>query len=388
MGGTRKRDYYSVLGVNKSASKEEIKKAYRKLAMQYHPDRNPDNKEAEAKFKEASEAAEVLLDDQKKTIYDQYGHEGLDASAQSGGGRGGFSGGGFYSSDVFSDIGDIFGDIFGDLGGGGRRRSGSQGRRKEKGRNLEVSIDLSFEEAAFGCEKKIEINRAISCEQCNGSGAKSGSSATTCQSCAGHGQVRRQQGFFTIAQTCPSCNGEGQVIKDKCPSCYGEGIKKKKVDIEVKVPAGIDNEQRLKLGGEGDASSNGGPNGDLYVLVHIKAHNIFEREEFDVLCTVPISFSQAALGCELEVPSLGGKVMVKVPAGTQSGKKMRLKGKGIARLGSSSFGDQIITIQVETPTELTSQARELFEKLRELETNSKSHPLSDGFFSKMKDLFT
>lgn len=387
MGGTKKRDYYSVLGVTKSTSKEDIKKAYRKLAMQYHPDRNPNDKEAEAKFKEASEAAEVLLDDQKKTIYDQYGHDGLDASA--GGGRGGFSGGGgFYSSDVFSDIGDIFGDLFGDFSGGSSKRRSSGGRRKEKGRNLEVSIDLTFEEAAFGCEKKIEINRAVSCDQCSGTGAKSGSGPTTCSSCGGQGQIRRQQGFFTLAQTCPSCNGAGEVIKDKCGTCYGEGVKKKKVDIEVKVPAGIDKEQRLKLSGEGDSSSNGGPSGDLYVLVHIKEHKIFEREDFDVLCTVPISFSQAALGCELEVPSLGGKVMVKVPQGTQSGKKMRLKGKGIAKLGTSGMGDQIITIQVETPTELSSQARELFEKLRELETNGKSNPISDGFFSKMRDLFT
>lgn len=393
MGGSRKKDYYSVLGVDKSASKEDIKKAYRKLAMQYHPDRNPNNKEAEAIFKEASVAAEVLLDDKKKSIYDQYGHDGLDAAANGGGPGGGFpGGGGFYSSgDVFSDLGDIFGDIFGDMGGGSRRRGGggAQGRRKEKGRNLEVTLNLSFEEAAFGRDKKMEITRAVSCDTCNGSGAKAGSGPTTCGTCGGQGQIRRQQGFFTIAQTCHVCKGSGEMIKDHCQTCQGEGLKKKKVEIEVKIPAGIDNGQRLKLSKEGDAGPNGGPSGDLYILVQIEPHKIFEREEFDVLCTVPISFSQAALGCEMEVPSLGGKVMVKFPAGTQSGKKMRLKGKGIAKLGHGGLGDQIITVHVETPTQLSNQTRELFEKLRELENDStSSNPISEGFFSKVKDLFT
>lgn len=372
-----KRDYYEILGVQKNSSKDEIKKAYRKLAMQYHPDKNPDNKEAEAKFKEASEAAEVLLDDDKKGRYDQFGHAGVN-------GQGGFGGGGFQQGD-FGDFGDIFGDIFGDmLGGRGRGRGGRRSTGRP-GDDLQMGIDVDFSEAAFGTEKTISLTKNVKCDTCNGSGAKAGSSPTTCDYCNGHGEVRRQQGFFTVSSTCPKCNGSGQMIKDPCGTCHGQGKKKKKVDLQLKVPAGIDQGQRLKLSGEGDSGSNGGPNGDLYVVINIRPHEIFERDEFDVHCTVPISFSKAALGAEMEVPTLSGKVALKIPAGTQSGVKMRLKGKGIQRLGGYGVGDQIVTVQVETPTKLSSEQKELFQRLAEVEDNS--NPMSRGFFDKVKDLF-
>lgn len=373
-----KRDYYEILGIQKNTSKDDIKKAYRKLAMQYHPDRNPGNAEAEAKFKEASEAAEVLLDDEKKARYDQFGHAGMNG-AQGFGGAGGFQG-------DFSDFGDIFGDIFGDMLGGGRGRGRGRGRSGGRpGDDLQMEMEIDFAEAAFGTEKTITLTKNIKCDTCNGTGAKTGSAPTSCDYCHGHGEVRRQQGFFTVATTCPKCQGSGQMIKDPCGTCHGSGKKKKKVDLQVKVPAGIDDGQRLKLSNEGDAGSNGGPNGDLYVVVRIKQHEIFERDEFDVHCTVPVSFSQAALGCELEVPTLSGKVALKIPAGTQAGVKMRLKGKGIQRLGGYGIGDQIVTVHVETPTKLSNEHKEIFKRLSELEATS--NPMSRGFFDKVKDLF-
>ena len=371
-----KRDYYEVLGVQKGASKDDIKKAYRKLAMQYHPDRNPNNPEAEAKFKEASEAADVLLDDAKKSRYEQFGHAGV--NGQQGGGQG---------SGDFGDFGDIFGDIFGDMLGGGRRRGGGGGGRSRgrPGDDLQMGIDIEFAEAAFGCEKTISLTKNVKCETCLGSGAKAGSSPSTCDYCNGHGEVRRQQGFFTVSSTCPKCNGTGQMIKDPCQTCNGAGKKKKKVDLQVKIPGGIDQGQRLKLSNEGDAGSFGGPNGDLYVVINIKRHEIFEREEFDVHCTVPISFSKAALGAELEVPTLAGKVALKIPPGTQSGVKMRLKGKGIQKLGGYGVGDQIVTIHVETPTKLSNEQKDLLKRLAEVDQHS--NPMSRGFFDKVKDLF-
>ncbi len=353
-----KRDYYEVLGVQKSASKDEIKKAYRKLAMKYHPDRNPDNAEAEVKFKEASEAADVLLNDEKRQRYDQFGHAGLD-------GQGGF-GGGFQGD--FGDLGDIFGDLFGDMfGGGGRRRGGGGRTRARRGEDLQMVLEVSFEEAAFGAEKEISIIRNI---------VKEGTTPQTCTTCNGHGEIRRQQGFFTISQPCPYCQGTGEIA---------ERVKKKS-QISVTVPAGIDNGQRLKLSQEGDVGSHGGPNGDLYIQIKIKQHEFFERHAFDVYCEVPITFSQAALGAEVEVPTLTGKVEMKIPQGVQSGKKMRLKGKGIQKLGGYGFGDQIINIVVETPTKLSEEQRELFERLSELEHN-KTNPLSRGFFDKMREFF-
>ena len=377
-----KRDYYEILGVTKSTSKEDIKKAYRKQAMQFHPDRNPDNPSAEAKFKEASEAAEVLLDDQKKARYDQFGHAGM------GQGAGGF-GGGFQGGD-FGDLGDIFGDIFGDMMGGrargGQRGGARRGSRARMGEDLQAEMEIKFEEAAFGVEKELIINKHVACADCDATGAKKGSSPTTCDMCHGHGEVRRQQGFFTIAQTCPKCAGSGQMVKDPCPTCHGQGRTRKKETLSVKVPAGIDEGQRLKLSGQGEGGLHGGPSGDLYVLIRIAEHELFTRDEFDVVCDVPISFSQAALGADIEVPTLGGRVSVKIPAGTQAGKKMRLKNKGIAKLGGYGFGDQIIAVHVETPAKLSSEQRELFEKLAGLEQNN-TNPMSRGFLDKVKDLF-
>lgn len=380
-----KRDLYEVLGIQRGASKEDIKKAYRKLAMQHHPDKNQGNKESEALFKEASHAADVLLDDQKRKMYDQFGHDG----AQMGGGPGGFGGGGF--SGDFGDLGDIFGDIFGDIlggqrgrGGGGSRRGGRS--RAQVGDDLQTEVFVTFEEAAFGAEKEIHINRSVPCGDCNGSGAKKGSGPVTCDMCHGHGEVRRQQGFFTIAQGCPKCQGTGQVIKDVCETCHGRGRNKKREKLSVKVPAGIDEGQRLKLSGQGDSGLNGGPAGDLYVLIHLQEHEFFSREEYDVLCEVPISFSQAALGTEIEVPTLGGRVSMKIPEGTQSGQKMKLRNKGIAKLGGYGFGDQIITIHVETPTKISKEQRELFARLSELEQNT-SNPMTKGFFERVRELF-
>jgi len=358
---SEKRDYYEILGVAKSANKDEIKKAYRKLAMKFHPDRNPDDASAEAKFKEASEAAEVLLDENKRSRYDQFGHAGVEGQA------GGF-GGGFGQGGDFGDLGDIFGDLFGDMfGGGGRGRRGGGRTRGRRGEDLQMQVDITFEEAAFGCEKEVNVVHNV---------IKEGTTPQPCDMCGGHGEVRRQQGFFTIAQTCPKCGGQGEIAERV----------KKKANLSVKIPNGIDSGQRLKLSGEGDVGSNGGPNGDLYVLIRIKEHEFFEREGFDVHCKVPISFSQAALGAEVEVPILAGKVSLTIPAGTQSGKKMRLKGKGIQRLGSYGQGDQIITVVLETPSKLSEEQRELFGRLAELE-HTKTNPLSRGFFDKVKNLF-
>ncbi len=375
-----KRDYYDVLGVSRGATKDELKKAYRKLAMQHHPDKNPGNPEAEAKFKEASHAADILMDDQKRQMYDRVGH----AAEQGGGGGGGFQGGG-----DFGDLGDIFGDIFGDILGGQRSRGARGGRGRSRataGGDLQSEMFVAFEEAAFGVEKELQINRSCQCETCSGTGAKKGSGPATCETCHGHGEIRRQQGFFTIAQPCPRCHGSGQMIKDPCETCSGRGRTKKREKLSVKVPAGIDEGQRLKLSGQGDAGTNGGPGGDLYVLIHIQDHEFFKRDEYDVLCEVPISFSQAALGCEIEVPTLGGRVSMKIPEGTQAGQKMKLRNKGVTKLGGYGFGDQIITIHVETPTKLSKEQRELFKNLSELEQNS-SNPMTKGFFNRVKELF-
>ena len=352
-----KRDYYEVLGVQRGTSKDEIKKAYRKLAMKYHPDRNPDNPEAEAKFKEASEAAEILLDDNKRSRYDQFGHAGVDGQA-----------GGFGAGGDFGDLGDIFGDLFGDMfGGGGGRRRGGRGTRARRGEDLQLHLEVSFEEAAFGVEKEVSITRNI---------VKEGTTPQPCNTCHGTGEIRRQQGFFTIAQTCPYCHGTGEIAERV----------KKRVTLEVKVPAGIGHGQRLKLSQEGDVGANGGPNGDLYVQVLISEHQFFEREDFDIYCDVPITFSQAALGAVVEVPTLNGKVEMTIPAGIQSGKKMRLKGKGIQKLGGYGFGDQIINVVVETPTKLNDEQRELFEQLASLE-HSNTNPISGGFFEKVREFF-
>lgn len=352
-----KRDYYEVLGLSKQASKEEIKKAYRKLAMQYHPDRNPGDHSAEAKFKEASEAADVLLSDEKKARYDQFGHSGVDGSA-------GF--GGFGAGQDFSDLGDIFSDVFGDFLGGGRRKSKGGGR---KGEDLEIEISISFTEAAFGCEKEVSIVREV---------IKEGTSPQKCNQCGGSGEIRRQQGFFVMSQTCYACGGAGEIVQKS----------RKKSLLNVKIPAGIDNGQRLRLSSEGQPGLKGGPAGDLYVSVEVLPHDIFKREGQDVYCDVPISFSQAALGAEIEVPTLTGKVALTIKPGTQSGQKQRLRSKGITRLDGRGLGDQIVTLNVETPSSLSSEQRQLFIQLAELEKNQHhTNPMARGFFEKVKHLF-
>jgi len=368
-----KRDYYEVLGVNRNASETEIKKAYRRLAIQFHPDKNPGNKEAEEKFKELTEAYSVLSDSQKRANYDQFGHAGVS-------GNGGFSGGGFdFGGAPFEDI---FGDIFGDLFGGGSRR----GSRGQRGDDLRYNLTISFEEAAFGTEKKLQLPRSQTCETCHGSGARPGTEAQTCSTCRGVGQVRYQQGFFTMTRPCPDCRGEGKIIKEPCSDCRGTGQVKKKRSLSLKVPAGVETGTRLKLTGEGESGQHGGPPGDLYVVISVDTHPIFQREGQNVICEIPISFVQAALGCELEVPTLEGKVAMKVPAGTQTGKILKLSGKGIASLQGYGRGDQLVVLKVEVPTRLNGRQRELLEEFAK-ESGEDIHPQGKSFFDKVKELF-
>jgi molecular chaperone DnaJ len=375
-----KRDYYEVLGVSKNASEAEIKKAFKKMAMKFHPDRNPDNKDAEDKFKEAKEAYDVLSDAQKRAAYDQFGH---DAVSGMGGGPGGFGGGGASFSDVF---GDVFGDIFG--GGGGARG----GQRVYRGADLRYNLELNLEEAVNGTTVKIRVPTLVQCEQCGGSGAKKGTSPTTCSTCNGHGQVRMQQGFFSLQQTCPRCHGSGKMISDPCPSCHGQGRVEKQKTLSVKVPAGVDNGDRIRLSGEGEAGENGGPAGDLYVQISVREHAIFKRQGNDLHCEVPISFTIAALGGELDVPTLNGRVKLKVPEESQSGKLFRLRGKGVSSVRGGPPGDLLCRIMVETPVNLTTKQKDL---LREFETSMQGddkhsprhHSWLDGvkkFFEDMK----
>ncbi|HEX9024656.1 MAG TPA: molecular chaperone DnaJ [Geobacteraceae bacterium] len=375
MANGEKRDYYEVLGIHRNASETEIKKAFRKLAIQHHPDKNPGDKEAEEKFKELTEAYEVLSDPQKRAQYDQFGHAGL------GQGAGGFYGGGFGAGSPFGDIfSDIFGDIFG--GGGGRQRS--RGRR---GDDLQYTMEISFEEAAFGVENKIDIPYAKRCDNCAGSGAKPGTEAKTCPTCRGAGQVRFQQGLFSISRTCSHCNGEGRVVETPCPICRGSGSIRDRKTLSVKVPAGVETGNRLKLVGEGGQGTKGGPNGDLYVLITVKEHPIFTREGNDVICEIPISFTQAALGCEIEVPSLDGKVSLKIPEGTQSAKTFRLRNKGIPTLQGYGRGDQLVVIRVETPVNLTRKQKELLEEFARI-SGETTQPMSKRFFDKVKDILS
>lgn len=381
-----KRDYYEILEVGRSVSAEELKKAYRKKAVQHHPDKNPGNAEAEEKFKELTEAYQVLSDPEKRKVYDQFGHAGL--SGMGGGGGGGPGGFGGYGGGA--DINDIFGDIFGDLFGGGqsRRRGGGRGAGRARGRpgeDLQQAAEISFEESAFGTAKTMELWREVACETCSGTGSRTGK-AQSCGTCGGAGEVHYQQGFFSLSRPCPACGGEGIQVKDPCSSCSGHGRKQKKSRIEVKIPAGIDSGQRLKLSGEGNSGARGGPNGDLYIAVQVKAHPLFERDGDDVLCDVPITITQAAMGDEIEVPSLDGKVKVKIPSGTQSHKTLRLKGKGVAHLGGYGRGDQLIRLIVEVPTKLSSRQRELLEEL-ERSFADNSQPMMRGFLGKVKDLF-
>jgi len=370
-----KRDFYEVLGVSKNASEADIKKAFKRLAMKHHPDRNPDSKESEDKFKEAKEAYDVLSDAQKRAAYDQFGHAGVDHSAGMGGAAGGAS---------FSDIfGDVFGDIFGG-GGGGRSRE-----RVYRGADLQYNLELSLEEAVGGTSVNIRVPTQIACDECGGSGAKKGTSATTCTTCGGHGQVRMQQGFFSLQQTCPRCHGSGKMIDNPCGKCHGHGRVEKQKTLSVKVPAGVDNGDRIRLSGEGEAGENGGPAGDLYVQIRVKPHAIFKRDGNDLYCEVPINIVTAGLGGELEVPTLGGKVKLKVPAETQSGKLFRLRGKGVKSVRSGQAGDLLCKVDVETPVNLTKRQKELLEEFgKSMQEDSVKHsPRESSWLDGVKKFF-
>jgi len=345
-----KRDYYEVLGVQKNAGDDDLKKAYRRLAMKYHPDRNPGDSVAEERFKEAKEAYEVLGDTRKRAAYDQFGHAGVDASAQ---GAAGAQGGANFS-DIF---GDVFGDIFGNM-----RRGPNQPYR---GADLRYNLELTLEEAVFGTTAKIRIPTHVDCHHCNGSGAKPGTKPTACSTCNGIGQVRMQQGFFSIQQTCPRCHGQGTMIGSPCKNCRGSGVLEEQKTLSVKVPPGVDNGDRIRLSGEGERGDNGGPAGDLYVQIQIKQHPIFTRDESNLYCEVPISFTTAALGGELNVPTLDGQVSLKIPPETQTGKLFRLRGKGVKPVRSSSVGDLLCRVAVETPVNLNKQQKELLQQLAE-----------------------
>ena len=349
-----KEDFYKVLNVEKNVSDAELKKSYRRMAMKFHPDRNKDDSEsAEKKFKQVKEAYEILSDPKKRSAYDQFGHAGVD---QSMGGGGGFTGG-----ENFSDIfGDVFGDIFGGGGGGGgRRRSNVQA-----GADLRYNLELTLEEAVSGTEATVKVPVLVSCGECKGSGAKKGSSPVTCTSCQGQGQVRMQQGFFSVQQACPTCNGTGKQIKDPCRKCHGQGRVQENKTLSVKVPAGVDTGDRIRLAGEGEAGVNGGPSGDLYVQVQVKDHTIFTRDGADLYCEVPIGFPTACLGGDLEVPTLNGKVKLKIPAETQTGKLFRLRGKGVKPVRGGSTGDLLCRVQIETPVRLTKEQKTLVEQLK------------------------
>ncbi|MFC5551456.1 molecular chaperone DnaJ [Massilia aerilata] len=371
-----KRDFYEILGVAKTASEDEIKKSYRKLAMKYHPDRNPDNKEAEEKFKEVKEAYEMLTNPEKREAYDRYGHAGVDPNSGMGGGFGGAGG-----------FGDAFGDIFGDIFGGGRGRS--SGPQVYRGADLRYNLEISLEQAAAGFDTTIRVPSWDKCDTCHGSGAKPGTQPVTCSTCAGHGQVRMQQGFFSIQQTCPKCHGSGKIIPEPCAACGGAGRIKRNKTLEVKIPAGIDNGMRIRSSGNGEPGTNGGPPGDLYVEIHIKPHEVFQREGDDLHCEMPISFTKAALGGEIEVPTLAGKVSFTIPEGTQTGKTFRLKGKGVKGVRSGYAGDLFCHVVVETPVKLTDKQKDLLKEFERLtkEGGSKHSPQSKGWMDKVKDFF-
>ena len=370
-----KKDFYEILGVNRDAADDEIKKAYRKLAMKFHPDRNPDNPKAEEQFKEAKNAYEILSDSQKRAAYDQYGHAGVEQQA----GMGGAGGAGF--GDAFSDI---FGDIFGQGRGGGGGRSNVY-----RGADLRYNLEISLEDAARGSETKIRIPTMEECEACAGTGAKKGTEPKTCPTCNGHGQVRMQQGFFSIQQTCPKCHGTGRYIASPCLSCHGAARIKSHKTLSIKIPSGIDEGDRIRLTGEGEHGVNGGPAGDLYVQMHIKEHAVFTRDHDDLHCDMPVSFTIAALGGEIEIPTLDGVARLKIPPETQSGKIFRLRGKGIKGIRSVGRGDLMCHVVVETPVNLTATQKEL---LREFETISAQNaglhnPRANGWMDKVKDFF-
>ena len=380
-----KRDYYEVLGVSRSATADEIKKAYRKLAVKHHPDKNPGDHTAEEKFKELGEAYDVLMDDNKRAAYDRMGHA---AFAQgTAGPRGGGAGG-------FHDPFDIFREAFGAGGGGvfeqffGGMGGGQQGEARQRGSDLRYDLQIRLEEAAFGCEKEIELNKLDACGKCHGSGAEPGSKVTTCPTCHGRGQVIASRGFFQVAQTCPRCRGTGQAIANPCKACNGEGRTEARSRIKLKIPAGIDDGARLRSSRSGEAGLRGGPPGDLYVVIHIKEHEVFEREEDNLYCEVPIRFSTAALGGEVNVPTLeGSKALLKIPAGTQSGTVFKLRGKGVPTLSGGQRGDLLVRVLVEVPTKLNSEQRKKLEEFGEL-CGDENTPIHKSFFEKAKEWFS
>jgi molecular chaperone DnaJ len=367
-----KRDYYEVLGVSRSATEDEIKKAYRKLALKYHPDRNPDDPRAPERFKEASEAYQVLCDAERRSLYDRFGHAAFEQGAGPGAGF-----------DFGAGFEDIIGDLFGDFFGTGRGRGGRG--RVRRGQDLRYELEVSFEEAAFGCEKTIAVPRLASCEACGGRGAKPGTSARTCPQCQGSGQVRFQQGFFSIAKTCGHCNGQGTIITNPCPTCSGTGAQRKVQQLNIKIPPGVDNGSRLKLRGEGESGPGTATPGDLYVVLHVRDHPLFLREGPDIVCEVPLSFTQAALGTEIQVPTLDGPAKLKIPAGTQSGHVFRLKGRGIPDINGYGRGDEVIRVLLETPRKLSARQRELLEEFARI-SGEEVHPLSKSFLEKVKSM--
>ncbi|MFL9815464.1 molecular chaperone DnaJ [Stutzerimonas sp. VN223-3] len=370
-----KRDYYEVLGVERGASEAELKKAYRRLAMKHHPDRNPGDKAAEDAFKEANEAYEVLSDASKRQAYDQYGHAGVDPQMGAGAGAA-------YGNANFSDIfGDVFSDFF--AGGRGSSRGGAQ-----RGSDLRYTLELDLEEAVRGTTVTIRVPTLAECKTCDGSGAKKGTSPVTCTTCGGIGQVRMQQGFFSVQQTCPRCHGSGKMISDPCGSCHGQGRVEEQKTLSVKVPSGVDTGDRIRLTGEGEAGAQGGPAGDLYVVVNVREHPIFQRDGKHLYCEVPISFADAALGGELEVPTLDGRVKLKIPEGTQTGKQFRLRGKGVAPVRGGAAGDLLCRVAVETPVNLGKRQRELLDEFRKtLQSDSSHSPKASGWFEGMKRFF-
>jgi molecular chaperone DnaJ len=379
-----KRDFYEVLGVNRDASDEDIKKAYRKLAAKHHPDRNPDDKSAEEKFKEAKEAYEILTDGNKRAAYDRYGHAGVDPSAA--GGPGGFGGGGA----GFDGFADAFGGIFDEIFGGGRGGAGGGGRSNVyRGADLRYNLEITLEEAARGAEKTIRIPVMEECEVCHGSGAKPGTQPKTCPTCGGAGQVRIQQGFFSIQQTCPKCHGSGRFIPDPCTTCHGSGRTKKQKTLEVKIPVGIDDGMRLRHAGYGEPGVNGGPAGDLYVEIHVKEHAVFQRDHDDLHCEMPIGFATAALGGQIEIPTLDGAASLKIPGETQSGKVFRLRGKGIRNVRSGHPGDLLCHVVVETPVNLSDRQREILREFDEIAVReaARQTPRAKGWMDKVRQFF-
>src|SRR6201996_6326727 len=374
---TMKMDYYEVLQVERTASDTELKAAYRRLAMQYHPDRNPNNPDAEENFKACSEAYQVLSDPDKRAAYDRYGHAGVGAGAAGNP----FAGGPFAQG----DLGDIFGDLFGEMFNMGSRTG--RASRAQRGRDLKFDMRLEFEEAVFGIEREITIRRAEACNDGSGTGSEGARQPETCQQCGGRGQIRTQQGFFSVARTCPVCSGTGSVIRNPCRPCNGDTRIQREHKILVKVPAGVEQDTRIRYSGEGDAGRFGGPAGDLYVVLEVKAHKFFERDGDDLHCVIPVSFPQAALGTEIELTTLEGKETLKVPEGTQSGREFKLKGKGVPHLNAHGKGDLIVEVRVQTPSKLSKQQKDLMKQLAETMTVENT-PASRGLFGKVKDIFS